>query len=88
MLHIAEVGSTVQHLVEMLSPGPSGKLLPRPPRRGQAADDRGHRGAGRSLLAGKSRWRRWNTARIGLIELDRDQPTTKRYLLAFVWRYR
>jgi YihY family inner membrane protein len=84
LLHIAEVRSTVQHLVEMLSPGPSGKLLTEAAAQGASGGATaaivGLIGA---LLAGMFAVAQVERSANRLSGLDHDRPTVKRYTLAF-----
>ena len=85
MLHIAEVRSTVQHLVEMLSPGPSGKLLTEAAAQGASGGATAAIvGLVGALLAGMFAVAQVERSANRLMGLDRDRPTAKRYLLAFV----
>jgi len=85
MLHIAEVRSTVQHLVEMLSPGPSGKLLTEAAAQGASGGATAAVvGLVGALLAGMFAVAQVERSANRLMGLDRDRPTAKRYLLAFV----
>jgi YihY family inner membrane protein len=85
MLHIAEVRSTVQHLVEMLSPGPSGKLLTEAAAQGASGGATaaivGLIGA---LIAGMFAVAQVERSANRLSGLDHDRPTAKRYGLAFL----
>ena len=85
MLHIAEVRSTVQHLVEMLSPGPSGKLLTEAAAQGASGGATaaivGLMGA---LIAGMFAVAQVERSANRLSGLDHDRPTAKRYGLAFL----
>lgn len=84
MLHIAEIRSTVQHLVEMLSPGPSGKLLTEAAAQGASGGATaaivGLIGA---LIAGMFAVAQVERSANRLSGLDHDRPTAKRYGLAF-----
>jgi len=85
MLHIAEVRSTVQHLVEMLSPGPSGKLLTEAAAQGASGGATaaivGLIGA---LVAGMFAVAQVERSANRLSGLDHDRPTAKRYGLALL----
>jgi YihY family inner membrane protein len=85
MLHIAEVRSTVQHLVEMVSPGPSGKLLTEAAAQGASGGTTaaivGLIGA---LIAGMFAVAQVERSANRLSGLDHDRPTAKRYGLAFL----
>ncbi len=85
MLHIAEVRSTVQHLVEMLSPGPSGKLLTEAAAQGASGGATAAIvGLVGALLAGMFAVAQVERSANRLCGLDRDRPTAKRYRLAFL----
>ena len=85
LLDIAEIRSTVQHLVEMLSPGPSGKLLTEAAAQGASGGATAAIvGLVGALLAGMFAVAQVERSANRLMGLDRDRPTAKRYLLAFV----
>jgi YihY family inner membrane protein len=85
MLHIAEIRSTVQHLVEMLSPGPSGKLLTEAAAQGASGGATAAIvGLVGALIAGMFAVAQVERSANRLSGLDHDRPTAKRYGLAFL----
>jgi YihY family inner membrane protein len=85
MLDIADVRRTVQHLVETVSPGPSGQLL----REAAAQGARGGSTAAlvglvAAMVAGMFAVAQVERSANRLMGLDRDRPTMRRYLIAFV----
>lgn len=85
MLHIAEVRSTVQHLVEMLSPGPSGKLLTEAAAQGASGGATAAIvGLVGALIAGMFAVAQVERSANRLSGLDHDRPTAKRYGLALL----
>ncbi|HVD70082.1 MAG TPA: YihY/virulence factor BrkB family protein [Actinomycetota bacterium] len=85
MLHIAEVRSTVQHLVEMLSPGPSGKLLTEAAAQGASGGATAAIvGLVAALIAGMFAVAQVERSANRLSGLDQDRPTAKRYGLALL----
>lgn len=85
MLHIAEIRSTVQHLVEMLSPGPSGKLLTEAAAQGASGGATAAVvGLVGALIAGMFAVAQVERSANRLSGLDHDRPTAKRYGLAFL----
>ena len=85
MLHIAEVRSTVQHLVEMLSPGPSGKLLTEAAAQGASGGATAAIvGLVAALIAGMFAVAQVERSANRLSGLDHDRPTAKRYGLALL----
>ena len=85
LLHIAEIRSTVQHLVEMLSPGPSGKLLTEAAAQGASGGATAAIvGLVGALIAGMFAVAQVERSANRLSGLDQDRPTAKRYGLAFL----
>jgi len=85
MLHIAEVRSTVQHLVEMLSPGPSGKLLTEAAAQGASGGATAAIvGLVGALIAGMFAVAQVERSANRLSGLDHDRPTAKHYGLALL----
>ena len=85
LLHFAEIRSTVQHLVEMLSPGPSGKLLTEAAAQGASGGATAAIvGLVAALIAGMFAVAQVERSANRLSGLDHDRPTAKRYGLAFL----
>ena len=85
LLHFAEIRSTVQHLVEMLSPGPSGKLLTEAAAQGASGGATAAIvGLAAALIAGMFAVAQVERSANRLSGLDHDRPTAKRYGLAFL----
>ena len=85
LLHIAEIRSTVQHLVEMLSPGPSGKLLTEAAAQGASGGATAAIvGLVGALVAGMFAVAQVERSANRLSGLDQDRPTAKRYGLALL----
>ena len=85
MLHFAEIRSTVQHLVEMLSPGPSGKLLTEAAAQGASGGATAAIvGLVAALIAGMFAVAQVERSANRLSGLGQDRPTAKRYGLAFL----
>jgi YihY family inner membrane protein len=85
MLKVAEIRSTVQHLVQMLSPGPSGKLLTEAAAQGASGGTTAAVvGLVAALIAGMFAVAQVERSANRLCGLDRDRPTAKRYGLAFL----
>ena len=85
MLHIAEVRSTVQHLVEMLSPGPSGKLLTEAAAQGASGGATAAIvGLVGALIAGMFAVAQVERSANRLSGVDHDRPTAKRYGVALL----
>lgn len=85
LLHFAEIRSTVQHLGEMLSPGPSGKLLTEAAAQGASGGATAAIvGLAAALIAGMFAVAQVERSANRLSGLDHDRPTAKRYGLAFL----
>jgi YihY family inner membrane protein len=85
LLDMREVRSVVQHLVAVASPGPSGALLQ------EAAQQGAHGGAlaaiigiGGALVAGTFAVAQVERSANRVMGLDRDRPTGRRYVVAFL----